>query len=413
MRLSRFFATLLGLLALTVASSAQTDGIFADFQTTMGNFTARLDYGNSPATVANFIGLAEGSRAHIDVKTGAVVTGKPYYNGIIFHRVISGFMNQTGCPLGNGSAGPGYQIRDELANGLSHNQPYLLSMANSGPNTGGSQFFITVEPTPWLDGKHSIFGSITSGSDVIDDINGVTVINERPVTDVVIQAVTIRRVGAAAQAFNINSQNLPTCHGSGGSLMVNPGVSVVWNFASSLEPGSIFAGYKSADLASWTKLGQIFRQPQDPPYTSVTMEFSTSARGFYLLSEARHPGACHTATDIPDFANRTLTLAAGNVTYFFVFDATGAAGLGTRIEGLLGTPFQFEFPTWLNLNYYTPSPYGFEMVLYSNLDGYLKILGGYDSAVPTQQAGRHVLNYYNFDFQKWQEMGHGMMTLSN
>jgi cyclophilin family peptidyl-prolyl cis-trans isomerase len=394
---------------------AQTDGIFADFQTSMGNFTARLDYENSPATVANFIGLATGARPHISAKTGAVVTGKPFYDGLIFHRVISNFMIQGGCPLGNGSSGPGYQIRDEVANGLIHDDPYILSMAHSGPNTGGSQFFITVEPTPWLDGKHSIFGNVISGTEVVDAIKVVPVVSEKPITDVVIQSVAIRRVGTAAQGFDIHAHNLPVCVAPAGVLKVAPNESVVWHFASSPEPGSIFAAYKSTNLGSWKRLGRKFRQPLDGPYRSVEIDDGSASRAFYQLSEARHPGAFHTASGISGFANRTLTVRVGNARYVFTFDSTGSGGLYTRFEGILGSLSQpFVVPTWLGFDTYTPSPYAFQIYFYiQNLNIYLLIQAGHDGLTPTTQVGRHILQEYNWSAAAWQQVGTGAMSLGN
>lgn len=410
MRFPRIIAAIFGLLAISCMLHAQTDGIFADFQTSMGNFTARLDYQNSPATVANFVGLATGGRAYIDVKTGAIVNGKPFYNGLIFHRVMSGFMSQAGCPLGNGLAGPGYAIRDEVANGLVHDGPYLLSMANSGPNSGGSQFFITAAATPWLNGGHSIFGEVESGTTIVDSINGVPTSNDKPLADVVIQSLSIRRVGTVAQAFDIHAYNLPTCHASIGSLQVSPGVEVNWNFASSPEPGSILAAYASSELSSWTKLGEIFRQPQDPPYTSVVLGNGTAQQGFYLLSEARHPGAHHTGSDIPDFANRTLDLSYGNVRYILLFDSTGYSGSGTKIQGILGTPFAFSVPMNLGFDPYTPKPYGFDLVIYSQLEGYFRIIAGFDAVTPAEQTGRQFFNGYDGG---WRSLGSGPMTFSN
>jgi cyclophilin family peptidyl-prolyl cis-trans isomerase len=411
----RIFAALFGLVALSPFATAQEEGIFADFQTSMGNFTARLDYVNSPQTVANFIGLATGARPYISAKTGAVVTGKPYYDGLIFHRVISDFMIQGGCPLGTGSAGPGYNIRDEVANGLFHDPAYVLSMANSGPNTGGSQFFITVVPTPWLDGKHSIFGNVITGTEVVDAIKVVPVVSSKPVTDVVIQSVTIRRIGTAAQAFDIHAHNLPVCVVPAGALQVVPNDSVTWNFSASPEPGSIFAAYKSTDLGSWSKLGQIFRQSQNPPYTSVTMDDGVAPRAFYQLSEARHPGAFHTASGLSDFANRSLTVHIGNARYVFSFDNTGSGGLYTRIQGLVGTLSQpFVVPNWLGFDTYTPSPYGFQIYLYlQDSNTYWLVEAGYDGLTPTTQVGRHILQEYSWIAGAWQQVGNGAMSLDN
>ncbi len=127
----------------------------------------RLFAEQAPKTVANFAGLAEGTKEWVDPKTGAKRTGA-FYDGLIFHRIIDGFMIQGGDPLGSGIGGPGFQFADEFHPALRHDKPGILSMANAGPNTNGSQFFITHVPTPWLDGKHAVFGQVTAGQDIID-----------------------------------------------------------------------------------------------------------------------------------------------------------------------------------------------------------------------------------------------------
>ena len=136
--------------------------LLATFDTTMGFITCELYEDSSPLTVANFVGLARGLKAWIDPASGAPQVGRPLYDGVVFHRVIPKFMIQTGDPLGTGTGGPGYQIPDEFAPGRRHDAPGILSMANAGPGTGGSQFFITEVPTPHLDGKHTVFGMCDS-----------------------------------------------------------------------------------------------------------------------------------------------------------------------------------------------------------------------------------------------------------
>jgi len=169
-------------------------GVSAKFVTTEGSFTIQLFDEDAPVTVANFVGLAEGSREWTDPRTGKK-SNQPYYDGIIFHRVISGFMIQGGDPLGRGTGGPGYTFKDEFSPKRRHSKPGILSMANSGPNTNGGQFFITLAPTPWLDGKHSVFGEVVEGMDVIEKIGKTkTRPGDRPATDIAITSVTIERV---------------------------------------------------------------------------------------------------------------------------------------------------------------------------------------------------------------------------
>ncbi len=169
--------------------------LFATLQTNHGDIELRLFRDHAPKTVRNFIELAEGSREWVDPRTGAK-TSKPLYDGTVFHRVISGFMIQSGDPLGTGTGGPGYRFADEFHPELQFDRPYLLAMANAGPSTNGSQFFITVAPAPWLTMKHTIFGEVSNaaGREVVDRVAGLpTGPQDRPREDVVIQGITIDR----------------------------------------------------------------------------------------------------------------------------------------------------------------------------------------------------------------------------
>ena len=169
------------------------DETFATLHTTKGDIEIRLFTDHAPKTVANFVELAEGTKEWKDPRSGSKTTTK-LYDGTVFHRVIDGFMIQGGDPLGSGRGGPGYQFADEFHPELAFNRPYLLAMANAGPNTNGSQFFITVGPTPHLNRKHTIFGEVTKGSDVVDAIaTAPTASGDRPRTDIVINSVTIER----------------------------------------------------------------------------------------------------------------------------------------------------------------------------------------------------------------------------
>jgi len=166
----------------------------AHFTTSEGNFTIRLFEAEVPKTVANFVGLAEGTQEFVDPSTGKKTT-RPFYDGLVFHRVIADFMIQGGCPLGTGTGGPGYKFADEFNPSLRHSKPGVLSMANAGPNTNGSQFFITLVPTPWLDNRHSVFGEVVDGMDVIEKIGSTKTSkpSDRPVTPITIQSVKIER----------------------------------------------------------------------------------------------------------------------------------------------------------------------------------------------------------------------------
>ena len=167
--------------------------LYATLKTSMGDIVIQLFDDKAPKTVANFVDLATGTKEWTDPKTREKVK-RPLYNGTIFHRVIPGFMIQGGDPLGNGTGGPGYRFEDEFHPDLKHSKPGILSMANSGPNTNGSQFFITQKPAPWLDGKHSVFGEVVKGQNIVDAIiNAPRDLRDRPMKDVVIQEVIFSR----------------------------------------------------------------------------------------------------------------------------------------------------------------------------------------------------------------------------
>jgi peptidyl-prolyl cis-trans isomerase A (cyclophilin A) len=169
-------------------------GTYAIFETSQGNIVVRLLEKEAPKTVENFVGLAEGTREFTNEKTGKKEK-KAFYDGLIFHRVIPQFMIQGGCPHGSGMGGPGYKFADEFHASLKHSKAGKLSMANSGPNTNGSQFFITVAATPWLDNKHTIFGDVMEGQDVADKISKLPRDgSDRPRTPVTLNKVRIERI---------------------------------------------------------------------------------------------------------------------------------------------------------------------------------------------------------------------------
>jgi cyclophilin family peptidyl-prolyl cis-trans isomerase len=193
----RSFA-LLGAAALAVALLAPPalaqnleEGLYGEMRTNRGTIVLRLEYELAPLTVANFVGLAEGTIAF-----QGRPAGKPFYDGLSFHRVIADFMIQGGDPAGNGTGGPGYTVPDEIVPELTHDGPGVLSMANSGPDTNGSQFFITHKATPWLDGFHAVFGRVVRGQEVVQAVHQ----GDR------IESLRILRIGAKAQAFQVTQQ---------------------------------------------------------------------------------------------------------------------------------------------------------------------------------------------------------------
>jgi len=172
-----------------MGKSKLSDGLYAVMHTAKGDITLSLEFKKTPMTVANFVGLSEGS---LNINN----EGKPFYNGLTFHRVIENFMIQGGCPKGNGTGGPGYTFPDEFDDSLKHTEPGCLSMANAGPGTNGSQFFITHVATPWLDGKHSVFGHVVEGQDIVNAIAQGDKLN----------SVEIVRVGSEAEAFSVSRE---------------------------------------------------------------------------------------------------------------------------------------------------------------------------------------------------------------
>lgn len=300
---------LLGLLGLFLVCgtrlAAQTEGIFADFKTSMGSFTCRLDYAIAPKAVANFIGLATGQRGWIDQKTGLVRTN-PFYDGLTFHRVIKNFMNQGGSPNGQGTDGPGYAFTDEFSPAARHDGPGVLSMANSGADSNGGQFFITAVTTPHLNDVHTVFGRVVGGLDVVLAINGVATLNDKPKTNVVTETVTIRRVGAAAQAFDINAQGLPTVsnpafsatvQGTNANLLIGRGPRVDTKL------------FSSTNLTTWTvqNLGLTLEEPMAGGVTVA----ATNSSAFFRIAQAQY---AEPTLAPPSIAGRTVTLQfSGNV----------------------------------------------------------------------------------------------------
>ena len=197
-----FLAATLGLSSCKSSQYADLgDGVFADIKTNMGDIVVKLEYEKTPLTVANFVSLADGSNTFVSDQ----FKGKKYYDGIIFHRVIKDFIIQGGDPTGTGSGNPGYKFMDEFNDSLRHDKAGILSMANAGPVTNGSQFFITHKETPFLDGKHTVFGEVVKGMDVVDSIANVKTSGppaDKPIDPITMKTVEIIRNGKAAKKFD-------------------------------------------------------------------------------------------------------------------------------------------------------------------------------------------------------------------
>lgn len=287
--------------------------------------------------------------------TGAVVTDTPYYNGITFHRVIKDFMSQTGSRKGDGTDGPGYTFRDEVNNGLTHSGPHVVSMANSGTNTNGAQFFITDVATPHLDGKHTVFGTISGGQAVVDEINNVQTTNDKPVVPVVIHTIAIRRVGAAAIAFDVQAQGLPEVKSPKTTLSVQVGGNVSATILPALPVKSHFRAFRSTTLQAWTTIGGLYVPSDGDPVESISgIESAAPTKAFYHFHSVRY-------ADDPAFSNHasaTYILNQAGKRYDYVFNAAGSGGTLT-ITPIAGATTQSTFTVAEKVN----SPYRAQVVI--------------------------------------------------
>jgi cyclophilin family peptidyl-prolyl cis-trans isomerase len=320
---------LLNLVAM-FSACGQGDGIYADFTTSMGSFTCRLEYATAPKAVANFVGLASGQRAWLDLPGGLAKTN-PFYNGLTFHRVIAGFMNQAGSPNGLGTDGPGYAFVDEFSPSLRHNGFGVLSMANSGPDSNGSQFFITVSAQPQLNDVHTVFGGLVGGSNVVYAINHVaTDANNKPLTNVVIQSVSIRRVGTAAQAFDIQAQGLPAVTNLNLNI-VRAGADVSLIYSNRLYADNRL--YSSTNLTQWT--GTSLGIEITAPVSNAVQRAAVAPKEFFRLAQIQY-GASTLAPRNMLGRTLTLTFTVGPGVITNVFNSAGG-GTYTWSMGAGGT----------------------------------------------------------------------------
>jgi len=313
-----------------LAPAQYTNGIYAEFNTSMGSFTNQLDYQLAPKATANFIGLATGERAWLDLPSGQVKTN-PFFNGITFHRVIAGFMCQGGSPNGQGTDGPGYEFVDEFDPLARHDSFGTLSSANSGPDSNGSQFFVTAGPTPWLDDIHTVFGKLFGGSNVVYEINNVeTDANDKPLTNVVIQSVVIRRIGPAAEAFDIHAQDLPVV------TPLNLHIEVVTNqlsltFSNRLDSENWL--YSTTNLSDWnpTRIGMEVVNLSTNPVSGP----ADSPQEFFHLVQVQHQVPLFVPRNL---LNKTVTLnfTGANGTVVCNFNSVGS-GTYTWTIGPSGT----------------------------------------------------------------------------
>jgi peptidyl-prolyl cis-trans isomerase A (cyclophilin A) len=307
MRLSRLFS--FGLLVLALPWMPEVAGqIYADVQVSggvTGTFTITLEHRKVPGTVANFIGLASGQRGWLDLTTG-LIRYTPFYDGIVFHRVISGFMNQTGSRAGDGSDGPGYTFRDEFDATLRHDAAYVVSMANSGKQTNGSQFFITAKPTAWLDDVHTVFGHVTAGTAVVDRINATPTTGstgspaDRPLTPIRIAAISLR--GPSLATFDHDPAWLPKLRNAE-PLLQKSATAVTLDYER--LPFSDYRGYHSSDLTTWASFFSAYFADAAPVAVINVTSTAVGATHFYRLARLDYSTCA-----LPDIVGNTFHLGA-------------------------------------------------------------------------------------------------------
>lgn len=311
------------IMTIVVAGGVQAqlvDGLYAGFDTSMGSFTCRLDYAEAPLTCANFVGFGEGGQAWIDPETGAVLND-PFYSNRIFHRVMDGFMIQGGCPLGTGISGPGYAFPDETSTNLMHHKAGILSMANSGPDSNGSQFFITLVPTPWLDGVHSVFGEVVDGMDVVHSIGVVATSNNAPVVDVVMNQIQILRIGADAEGFDVSAQSLPEVTPLNLSLTNAPGGLQLEAGITNQTEVSI---HSSTNLLEWSPFEKSYWPTSDG--TELISVPTNLPAMFFRAAQVYYPQA---VTVFSHLEGRTLLFSQGAAVLSFspIADSIGSCDI--------------------------------------------------------------------------------------
>lgn len=299
------------LAGLATPVRAQDDGLYAVFQTSLGSFTCSLDHVRAPRTVANFVALAEGSNAWLNLNTGEDLHTR-FYDGTIFHRVVSNFVIQGGGQSAGGSfQGPGYSFRDEFSPELRHNTNGVLAMANAGLNTQGSQFYITMV-TNYSSGDdlYTIFGRVAAGMDVVQRINYVAVSNQRPVTDVVLSNVTIVRVGAEAAAFDCMAHGLPAAGGTEAGL---ERTAANWFVTFNRLTNSTYNLFYATNLwGAWNSGALAFQtNAQAGSLVDVTELVTNAPARFFNVAQVRYPDPIYTPSSVVGRAFHMLFRSSG------------------------------------------------------------------------------------------------------
>ena len=304
------------------AAQAQlADGIYAVFDTSMGSFTARLHYAEVPMTVASFVGLAEGTQPWIDEETGRVRCD-PFFDGQIVNRIadIPERIIQTGSQNGtNSGGGPGYAFPDEFHPSLRHDRPGVVSMANSGLNSNGSQYFFTLGALPGLDDRHAVFGEVIAGLTVLTNIGNVALSGSKPVDDVVFNRVEIRRVGEDAEGFDSTAQGLPVAVGVKAGIAHGTPGTVQLSYAT--RSNSEHVVYVSSNLSTWVELRREWytdSMPENPLSisTEAPLQYHSVTRVDYatpLFTPTFVNGGRFTATDNAEDIRLGATTTSGHV----------------------------------------------------------------------------------------------------
>ncbi len=324
----RQFVCVVALLGLLLPGNV-TAQIYADVQTAgdprptgdvNGTFTIELEHTKVPTTVASFIGLATGQRAWIDYATGAV-RKDPFYNGVTFHRVIGGFMSQVGSRKGDGTDGPGYSFKDEFDPTLRHDGAYVVSMANSGKHTNGSQIFITASAQPSLNDKHSVFGRVIAGQALLNAINGTaTGAGDVPSLPITIQSITV--YGPSLAGFNLFPATLPSVVDAR-PVLTKAGST--FSLSYDARTFSAYNGYRGSDLAAWSLFKNTYSPATAPTGVEDVTSLATGTRHYFRMSRIDY-GTTAARFTPPSLASRTFTFTS-NFPYPIVV-AVNAAGTG-------------------------------------------------------------------------------------
>ena len=384
-RIVPFTAGLVFILSMGVFQAPAADpGLYAVFVTSLGGFTCRLEQAHAPRTTANFVGLAEGSNVWVDFRTGENKL-EPYYDGTIFHRVVSNFVIQGGArQVGDSMEGPGYSFRDEFYSELKHDSAGVLSMANSGPNTQASQFFVTIVTNYSSgDGKYSVFGHVTDGMDVVQAINRVPVTNERPIVDVVLSNVVIVRVGAEAEAFDTSACGLPVVTGTTSGLRRSAtNLCVTFSRFTNSVPYFFF----SSNLVSWSGAELAFTTSAVSEVRYDVTRMTTNAnRQFFHMTQINYPVPVYTPVSPEGWSfHMQFTNISGTFSQWLCNNATGTWKFGSSGGSIL-------YYSWLSGAYL-----GRLYVVYDMMEPLL-----FDYAFDIPESNRVRMTVYSSSVQYW------------